>query len=176
MTLSYRAFEKVIDKDRIVSFWNNNGTIGISQVLNGYKFSQKGCNHRYVCLKPLEIETLLKKNEFHYEGIRPGLFPTDEKIDAYIINNYVEIKVSICSRFNLPDLECPSLSFPKTVLKELYTATKKMWRKKRETIRPLIGLNCKAGSFDALEGTLDQDKKNEEQRIITHNILKKGLS
>ena len=63
------------------------------------------------------------------------------------------------------------VSFPKSILEELFIATKKVWEDKKGSIRPLTGLNCKAGSFDAMEGKLDQDKKNEDLRVEIQNVL-----
>jgi hypothetical protein len=46
-----------------------------------------------------------------------------------------------------------------------------VWKEKREGIRPLIGLNSKAKSFDGMAGTLDQDRLNEEQRMVAKKLL-----
>lgn len=161
MTLSYKSFEKIFNGERICAFWNSDGTILITQSMDGLISSEKS-----ICLKPLEIENLLKENKFEYEGIRPGLIPSEEKIEASIINDQVFMK---CTRFEKTLIS--SLSFPKTILEKIFISTKKVWEKNREKIRPLIGLNCKAGSFDAMEGKLDQDKINEELRVKVQNFL-----
>jgi hypothetical protein len=63
------------------------------------------------------------------------------------------------------------MDLPKKILEDIFKACKIVWEKNRTSIRPLIGLNCKAGSFDAMAGSLDQDKKNEELRAKILNIL-----
>jgi hypothetical protein len=171
MTISYEAFDKIVDGKHIEAMWNNDGTIMILQYNKGYKTYQEGSDTRSATLKPKEIETLLEKNSFQYSGIRPGLLPLNEKIEASIVNDIVSIKRT--SMFFGDVLEQPEFSFKKSTLEDIFHAAKKVWEKQRESIRPLTGLNCKAGSFDAMEGRLDQDKINENQRSVVAESLAK---
>ena len=120
MTISYEAFEKVLDKDCIRGLWNSDGTILIIRHLKNYKPFQEGSNYRSINLKPEEIKTILEKDKFQYEGVRPGLIPTYEKIEVNVIDGIVEIKSTFSPVQDLPTMDNDPLLLPKTILKEIY--------------------------------------------------------
>lgn len=168
MTISYRAFQANTNTHKIDAWWNNDGTIGISQTPQNAQ-KKKGSifpeGHTHVCMEPLEVKTLLDTGEFHYEGARPGLLSWNEKIDATIKDDMVYVSSTH------KGLDEKNLTLSKPMLEEIYKACLETWKKQREGIRPLIGLNSKAKSFDGMAGTLDKDKQNEELRTKVQGLL-----
>jgi len=182
MTISHKAFEKFSGDEVILGFWNNDGTISIQKKPKDFptnplawdKLSdEEKAKDLHVTLEPFELKTLLKENEFHFDGIRPGLIPMREKIDASTEEDMVTIR-NIPFMFGV-EVGTTELTINKAILQEIYNAAEKAWSEKREEVRPLIGLNSKAGSFDGMAGTLEQDKKNEELRTKVRKYLSENL-
>jgi hypothetical protein len=165
MTRSYKSYTTVVDGNEINAYWNTDGTILIEMK----KHNSKG-HGNCISLKPLEIETVLKnKIDTCFNGVRPGLgaFAGPCRINVKIVQNNAEIKRTYEENKHNYD----PVIIPLSILQNIFDSTMDIWQDHKNDIRPLVGLNCVAGSFDAMVGDFSQHRKNEEQR----NIIKKFL-
>lgn len=158
MTISFPAFEVIEKKVKLAACYNNDGTILI------YKSSSKKKFLSRVHLKPTELKELIEKGSFYSNGIRPGMFPYKAIVRGKVVEDRVVLKERMYKR-------CRQISFNKKHLIPMYEGCEDVWGEFKNICRPLIGLNCVAGSFDAMKGDLSPIKNNEEIRLIAKELF-----